>query len=467
MTTSVQDRKDKAPPAGFLVGVIALEGSAAAIAVATRQELLAFALVVGVAAVSAMVRYPLLWLCTLALAAIPLFFLQGPTVEPTEVVLVLFLLAVLVGWLLWQGVVERRRLFQHWGDVLLVLFLLLSGLNAPLALLNDVPIEEWLRRWLPMWLLLSYIPVRMLVRTPRQLLLLLMLLLLAGVVIAGATVERYRSGVALAEYAYQLRSGYARTQGEHFLAFALVSCLIGAAFGRALLWRLFLVGCAIVMAVAIVVTFSRTAWLSVLLGLAVGWMLLSWRQRLQTLLLGGALVAVALGVLVATFPRVSSILLRLIEQRFLSLAVGRQRDLALQGRFFQLQKALEQTCLYPLGGHGLGKAFPYYEAGARRHIHYSYIHNGYVATAYRYGIPLALLLLVALGTHLVNAFRQLRRTPPGSLWRMAAVTGCAGMVGVMFSLMMTENPLDMRMTTLTLAWVLALANVSPPSARNG
>ena len=450
-------------PAGVFLGAFGVQSIAAAAAVLAQQELLFAGLAVGLAIVVSVVRFPTLWLALVALSVIPLFLLQGPKVEAPEVVLVLALLIGLLGWLLWQSLVVRRRLLEHWGDVLLVLFLLLSALNLPLALLNEVPIEEWLRRWLPMWLVLFYIPVRVYVRTHKQLALMLSLLLLAALVIAGATLERYRSGIALAEYAYQLRSGYARTQGEHFLSFALVGCVVGAAFVRALLWRLVLMSCAVGMAVALIVTFSRTAWISVLIGLAVAWVLVSWRQRLQTLLLAGMLGTVALGVLVIAFPRVSSVLLQLVEQRFLSIAAG-QRDLGLRGRFFQLQKALEELTLYPLGGHGLGKAFPYYEAGARRHIHYSYIHNGYVATAYRYGIPMALLLAAALVAHLLYAFRQLRRAPPNSLWRMSAVIGCAAMAGVVFSLMMTENPLDMRMTTLTLAWVVALVHVSPTTA---
>ncbi|MCS7169810.1 MAG: O-antigen ligase family protein, partial [Candidatus Kapabacteria bacterium] len=318
----------------------------------------------------------------------------------------------------------------------------------------------------PMWLLLYYFPVRTYVRTPRQLLLLLSLLLLSGVFIALAILERYRSGVAVAEYAYQLRGGYARSQSEHFFAFAIVSCVVGAAFVRGLKWRLFLLSCAIVMGAAVLVTFSRTAWMSVLIGLGVAWVLLTWRQRLQTALVGGVLLAVALGSLAMAFPQISSVLIRLVGQRFTSIGQG-QQDLALRGRFYQLERALQEVTHYPLGGQGLGKEFPYYEAGARRHIHYGYIHNSYLATAYRYGIPMALLLVAALVAHFRHVLRQVRRAPPTSLWRMAAVTGVAGMVGVMLSLMMTENPLDMRITTMVLTWVLVLANVRYPSNADG
>ncbi len=455
---NAQPSHAEALPLGFVAGVWGISAVAAGLAVVLRGELIAIGVVVGLAAVMLMLHAPLVWLSVAVLSLVPLVLLQGPKIETGEIVLVLGLLTSLGAWLLWQAVVMRRQLVEHWGDALLLLFLGISALNFPLALLNDVPAEEWLRRWLPMWLLLYYFPVRMYVRTQRQLLWLLLLLLIAGVGIALITVERYRSGVAFAEYAYQLRSGYARSQAEHVLALAIVSCVIGAAFLRSLGWRLLLLVCAIVMAFAVVVTFSRTAWMSVLIGLVAAWVGLTWGQRLRALVAGAVLVTVAIGMLAVAFPRLSAVLVRLVEQRFLSVGQGR-RDLALQGRLFQLEKAIEELSRYPLGGQGLGKAFPYYEAGARRHIHFSYIHNGYLATAYRYGIPMALLLIAALLAHFVHSLRQMRRSPPGSLRRMAAVTAVAGLSGIVFSLMMTENPLDIRTVMLAMAWILGLANL--------
>jgi len=423
-----------------------------------RFELILLAAVVALGGLAIMVRFPIVWLSVFALALIPLYMLQGPKVEAGEVVLVLALLLMVGVWLLWQTLVVRKRIVQHWGDVLLLLFLGLSALNLPIALLNEVALEEWLRRWLPMWLIVYYIPLRHTVRSPRQALLILGLLLFAGMVVAGLTLERYRSGVAIAEYAYQLRSSLGRTQGEHFLAFAVLSCLISAAFLRSLLWRFFLLGCAVVMGGAVVVSFSRTAWVSLLLGLGIITVLLSWWQRLRLALTGGVLLIASVVALNAVFPRVSAVLFRLVEQRFLSIGQG-SRDLALRGRLFQLEGAFQRVWQYPLGGHGLGKAFPYFEVGVYRHIRYSYIHNAYLATAYRYGLPMALLLVIALGAHGVYAFRRMQRAAPGSLQRMITAIGVAGIAGAMLSLMMTENPLDMRLTTAVLTWALGMANI--------
>lgn len=453
------------PPGIALAGIV-LQGILAGVAVAVRQELIALGVVLGLAATVLMVRFPIVWLSALALVFIPLFLLQGPQVDVGEVVVVAWLLGSALVWVGWQALVVRRQLIRGWADLALMAFLVISVVNLPIALLNQVPLEDWLRRWFPMWLLVLFLPIRTLLRTPRQLLLVLSLLLLSGVFLAVAMLERYRSGVLLAEYAYQLRSGYARTQGEHFLAFAIVSCVVGAAFLRSVLWRLFLLLCALVMATAVLVTFSRTAWLSVLLGLGAAWLCLTWRQRLRVVLTGTAVVVLAVGTLTVAFPRVSAVLLRLLEYRFLSIGQGR-RDLAVQGRFLQLEKAWQKTWEYPLGGHGAGSKFPYYESGARRHIHYEYIHNGYIATAYRYGVPLAILLVVGLVGQLVQALRALRTHPPGSIWQMAGVIGVAGLVGVLFSLMMTENPLDVRLATLGMAWILGLATLQPTSHGTG
>ncbi len=441
-----------------MFGVLGLQVGGATLAVAFRSELIVLAVVLALGLLALMIRFPLLWLGAVVLSLIPLYLLQGPKVEVGEVVLVLALLAMLGVWLVWQSVVVRVRLTEHWGDVLLLLFLGLSALNMPIALLNDVPLEEWLRRWLPMWLVAYYIPFRHYVRYPRQLGLLLGLLLLVGLVIAVFTLERYRTGVAIAEYAYQLRAPLARTQGEHFLAFALVGCLLGAAFLRSTLWRFLLLGCAVVMGGAVVVTFSRTAWMSALLGLGIALLLLNWRQRMRLMLTGGVLVVAGGVALGALFPQIAPVLFRLLEQRFVSIVQGRQ-DLALRGRLFQLEGAVRRLGQYPLGGHGLGKAFPYYEVGVYRHIHYSYIHNAYLATAYRYGVPMAVLLLLALGAHALQAFRRMVRLSPGSFQRMVAALGVAGVVGALCSLMMTENPLDMRLTTIVLTWSLAMANI--------
>lgn len=461
MTSSEVLRANALPealPKWSMLGVLGLQAGGAAIAVAFRGELITLAVVLALGLLALMVRFPLLWLAAVVLSLIPLYLLQGPTVEVGEVVLVLALLAMLGVWLVWQAAVVRARLTEHWGDVLLLLFLGLSALNLPIALLNEVPLEEWLRRWLPMWLVAYYLPLRSYVRRPQQLGLLLGLLLLVGLVIAVFTVERYRSGVAIAEYAYQLRAPLARMQGEHLLAFALVGCLLGAAFLRSVLWRLLLLGCAIVLGGAVVVTFSRTAWVSALLGLSLALLLVTWRQRMRLLLAGGILVVASGVILGALFPQVAPVLFRLLEQRFVSIVYGRQ-DLALRGRFFQLEGAVQRIKQYPMGGHGLGKTYPYYEVGLYRHIHYTYIHNAYLATAYRYGIPMAVLLLVAIGAHGLHALRRMLRLPLESFQRMVAALGVAGIAGAMLSLMMTENPFDMRLTTVVLTWSLAMANI--------
>ncbi|MCS7177106.1 MAG: O-antigen ligase family protein [Candidatus Kapabacteria bacterium] len=450
-------------PLGFVVALLSVPAGLAGLAVALREELVAAFAVAGLGLTVLLFHRPLLWLFVVALSLAPLTLLQGPTVQPEEVVLVLWLLAGVVGWIGWHVLIQRRQLVEHWGDKLLLLFLGLSTLNLPIALLNDVPIEEWLRRWLPMWLLLYYFPVRYYIRTPRQLLVLLAALLIAGLVVALFSLQRYRAGAMLAEYAYQLRGKYARTQAEHFLAFAILGCIVGAAFLRSLLWRVLLLVCAIVMGAAVVVTFSRTAWMSVAIGLLAAWLWLSWRQRLRAVIAGGALIGISIAVVAVAFPALSSVLLRLAEQRFLSIGQG-QRDLAIRGRLEQLGRALEEVVRFPLGGQGIGKAFPYYEPAVFRHIHYEYIHNGYVATAYRYGVPMALLLIAALVGHLWYGIRQLRRLAPDSVARMVTLLGVAGMLSAMLSLMMMENPLDMRATTMVLLWTLALLNLRQPLA---
>jgi len=446
------------PKARFWLGLLAAQLLIGGIALWTRTELLMLAGVAAVAIAGAWTLLPSLWIGSLVLSTVALNLLQSEEVTAVEIVVVAALIGTLLAWLGWHTLVQRRRLILHWGDLLLLLFLGFALLNLPIALLNDVPLLEWMRGWVPLLLLLAYFPVRHFIRRPKQVRIFLGLLLLCGIVIAAVALWRYRQGVSLAEYAYQLRTGIARSHGEHLLAFLILGCIAGMLFLRHWRWRLLLAAGAVFMGAAVIVTFSRTAWLSLAIGVVVLWLALRWKQRLQLLFAGIALPAAAMLVLTVGFPQVSDILLRLVQHRFASIAQGRQ-DLAVGGRIHQLSIGVRKTLELPLGGHGIRKPYSYLEPAFRRHISYAYIHNAYVATAYRQGIPMLLLLVAMLGAHLFDTLRRLRRTAPNSLERMTTAVGIAALCAAMLSLMMTENPLDGRTLTITLAWTLSVANL--------
>ena len=193
--------------------------------------------------------------------------------------------------------------------------------------------------------------------------------------------------------------------GEYGFPVVIVCCvgalLSGATHRTAVKWLLWLA--IAVNAIACLVTFERTFWLSTMLG--IGFVVLHARrdQRNKALLALPLIVAISIGALAVAAPSE----LTTAKQRLLSIGQASTDD-SVRYRVVETHFVMREIRAHPLVGSGLAATIfwgqPWAQVPAKS---YAFSHNGYAWLAWKLGIPAAaLLVLLILGAIALRA-------PPG------------------------------------------------------
>ena len=189
---------------------------------------------------------------------------------------------------------------------------------------------------------------------------------------------------------------------------ALVLCAVLFSARPSRTWRLLLLGGIVAMLIGVLWTYSRTAYVALMLGAAT--MLLVWRGRWKLL--------VPLLLVVALAPR---FLPPSVVERFDSTTVEeKKRDESTELRFVYWQTAWRTFLEHPLTGTGY-HTFHHREINPYGHD----THNLYMRTLSEGGVPGVLVLAGLLLAVLRTAWRELRAAPPHS-WRYGLALGLLG-----------------------------------------
>jgi O-antigen ligase len=218
----------------------------------------------------------------------------------------------------------------------------------------------------------------------------------------------YRSAILNAVQEWELN--FARGAGnENFL-------LIGVIFVAATLlyvqktWQKALFIILFVLTVgAIVVTLTRSLWVTSVLGIGVVGLFVGKTQRKR--LLGYVGVASVIVIIVALiYLDVTLFILELLAIRFKSFGQGLQ-DISVTDRIYETQRVWEMISQNPILGWGYGTQFQKYDVlFLRTSSITSYIHNGYLAIWFKNGIVGLIAILAYVSTLFVYSFRIYRST---------------------------------------------------------
>ncbi len=186
-----------------------------------------------------------------------------------------------------------------------------------------------------------------------------------------------------------------------------IAILLGFAFlvtgpRLALSQRLGILTVVILNAVSLLLTYERTFWVATAVGIAAIIVHSKGMQRLKAAAWTVLTAAIALAVLSAVSPSVSNA----ARERFLSLGQYSNDD-SLRYRIVESRHVLAQIDEGPVVGSGLAARIfwgrPWVNVPER---FYYYNHNGYLALAWKLGIPLAVLLIGLLAWSIAG------RAPP-------------------------------------------------------
>ena len=181
-------------------------------------------------------------------------------------------------------------------------------------------------------------------------------------------------------------------------------------------------------ALGILLTFGRTTWGSVLLGMVVVVALLGIRKSgpmLAWSLVGGLL---ALLTLIAVKPA----MLDALVARATSVGKEIEYGSSAAWRYYEAAQVMPQIAAHPVLGLGLGAAYRAPALSDALPEQVRYIHDGYLYLASKMGVPALALLLWCLGVVMLFSWRG-ARTEADAQFRGVHAAVCAAVIGVLLA----------------------------------
>ncbi|MGH2639029.1 MAG: O-antigen ligase family protein [Rhabdochlamydiaceae bacterium] len=403
------------------------------------QSLVPIALVLGVAACWMMLRTPLASILGFMGINVLITLMpreQGLGGAPTGVDLALGgALVIIMGyWFFRIRVVERQPISGSASQLSLMLFFPWAVLVTIIGIVAehnpaDVAIREILNL-LPL-LILPVLYERYIIPGSKDENWLIGTILGSGVLIVFENVLLIRNHLVQAYYLYEV--------GKATVDLSLAAFLIVMLFSFLMLekhtWKV--VASTIMLlaeALAVVLSITRNAYISVAVALMIIWLLGNRQERkrgIQRISIVGAIAAA--GILVAAISsRLISLLLKSYWLRLLSTQkLG--HDLSLRMRFAEWSGEWAAIKHSPLLGHGFGASFKVFDIVLQHHVWQPFSHNSYLYIIFKTGFIGALLFLTPFFAFMFKAFKLSRlRSLPGRT--RIGVRGCFGcMVLLLFA----------------------------------
>jgi O-antigen ligase len=365
------------------------------------------------------------------------------------------------------------RLFFYRDDILRTkvdwaLFLFLAYVTCSLVLtpILDGDMAAALSEWLSISMLAFYFPIKEICirqrhRIPQKPILLS--LSFVGVFIAIRNVLDYRRGLGEADYLWQIASGRV-VLNEHVLMLAGVGTLafmIHSATKRhfVLFGTLFTI-----FGTGVLIGQSRAVWVSFALGMAVIFLFVEQRKRIQIVIAGTVGLAFVLLMSFLYFDNFFNVMFAGFADRLFSLRTAIVEDISLINRFVEIEAAWEHIKRNPIVGYGFGVPIRYYSLVYEATRVNSFIHNGFVGVLYRHGlIGFGLLYFYFFGS-IWLAFRTVRMRPIIKMDYVIALAAVACLVAESLA-GTTENPFATSDKTFIIAAITGLAAATYESVR--
>jgi O-antigen ligase len=339
-----------------------------------------------------------------ALLGLALIVQTGEGVGVGEVLYALYYTAFLATWTV-RHLLAGTRILETVVDKAVFLFLVGATLSVLWAPLYGTPLVAAVKEWYTLMMLAIYFPVRHLCAQDERAIPLLMGTLLAvALFVSLRNVLNYQAILAQAIYSYQVGRGRV-IMNDCLLMASATMVLVWAAFAQAWRPRLVLLACYSVCLVALVVTQSRTFWVTHALaaGLLFALAPAAPRRRMLVGALAGAL-AIGVGGAVLVGENFGAIAFTMIN-RLLTIQQALGGDISFLSRLSESRGALQMIAFNPILGHGLATTFFYTDILGRVTASTSFVHIGYVGMWFTYGLWGLVLLLVAWLGALIGGLR--------------------------------------------------------------
>jgi O-antigen ligase len=218
----------------------------------------------------------------------------------------------------------------------------------------------------------------------------------------------YRSAILNAIQEWELN--FARGAGnENFLLIGVIFVSAALLYAQKVWHKTALTILFVLTVGAIIVTLTRSLWVTSVLGIGIVGFYVGKSQRRR--LIGYVGVAGILATIVGLiYLDVTLFILELLAIRFQSFTQGLQ-DISVTDRIYETQRVWDMIIQNPILGWGYGTEFQKYDVLFRRTSSFtSYIHNGYLVIWFKNGIVGLFAILAYVLTLFIYAFRIYKKT---------------------------------------------------------
>ena len=362
---------------------------------------------IGIPFVALMFKYPKVWLWTLALSSFEFFRTSDVKIGPGDILFAVFIIAGTYIWLFWKILIQREKIIDNIADWLIILFYIGMMLNLGVAMMNNVKFLDWFREYTLFSNILLYFPFKYYLKDKKDIITILVLFGISIFLAAADQVRMYREiALSQAVYAYQL--GKSVRLNQPLFSATIFFSLIMSLLPMKKIYRIMLWGLGFIAIAALIVSFSRSFWVFDAFAFLIILFYLSKRHR-RVMVTGLMIIAIAGTVTLFTaFKEKADLMIMVLENRLLSTTKG-TKDVSLELRLVEYDEAIRRIEEHPWFGNGLGNKINFYVPFLHFTTHTKYIHNGYLFTMFRMGIPLTLVFVTILIYYFISGERLARK----------------------------------------------------------
>ncbi|MDB5034965.1 MAG: O-Antigen ligase [Chlorobi bacterium] len=383
-------------------------------------------------------RYERFWVYFALLAHLAMMVDSTPdSIGSGEIAFAVIVLAGMGVWFFKEVVVHRRPIIRSGFDLLLFTFILLSSIVALVAnILNDGDLLSYLKEMGIMLDLMFYFPLRKFLNTREDVVKVIIAFALLAMVNGGVAFAGYRQRIA--EAVFQWEIGHSRSNLNEFTSMAFLIAMAAVfATARTLRTSIIALGGVAAGALFLVISFSRSPIVAGFVGTFTMMACIPFRQSRRVFVALGFSLVVGAAVGFLFFPQYVSMLGSSISTRLLSVAEA-SSDRSLNSRIVESQALLEDhIAVSPVIGDGYGVAFSFLDPLTSKTSRGTFSHNGYIWSMYKFGIPIALLLLGLMIYPLARLLMIAPRRQDGFERTVMAV--CVGYMVCAFIVHLTSN----------------------------
>jgi hypothetical protein len=310
--------------------------------------------------------------------------------SPFDYFFAVYYIGGLILWMLGQLLYKREKLVRNYGDMLILLYSLGILGNFFISYFAGVQPINWLREASTLFLVLFYFPIRHYFNDEKKLKPFMIFFAIVLIIVSCLSIYSYYYALSDIKYAFQLATSDKINQ--MIFTVAIIFGLVFTFYQNKRKNEVYLLIFIGFIAVSLILTFSRTFWLIVMMMSALLFLYLPLKKKASMFKVGIVLVALGVSSFFLLLGDNIEMISTLLEKRLSSTSSG-AKDESLQARFVEWDYALDEIQKYPLGGKGMGNKVHFYNILLSQTYHTLNIHNGYIMLCYKLGIPMAILYL--------------------------------------------------------------------------